>query len=352
MNVTVDTKRPTETGLVESSSSDGGLSNDAVPDASIDNAAALTTEIRLRHPTIEDVQPSELGAAAVRAHADGLDVSEDTAEALVWFPLHTHVRLCQTHRQTKESRNRACLQNRLKAARVRNVDGKFFIPVDRIHRLITQESVIKELRHCNLFVTDVHFFKSIPQIAQYVSPVDTDRMGNTIHQDRKTIKDISMQKIFGILVSMDMSASIGAFLDDGLSDTDLPLSFTRHEGTTHVTSSAGSKAKLLSWLLTRNNERSLPLVERFIKFQREFAAPFFTRKLSRILYKTQRLNLSRATVLARMLRDLSVTTALGKQCSFDEMWEAVMHKGPHAFGLKKQVCGHTTLKPDLISPSI
>lgn len=235
--------------------------------------------------------------------------------------------------KSKESRNRSGLKHRLKAARVRNVDGKFFIPVDRLHKLITRESVTEELKHVvKVFGTSVQFNRSIKQIAHDVCPVDDDRIVH-VWGDRKTTGHMSRRKIFAILVSMDMSARIEVFLDDGLSDTDLPLTFTRHRGATQVASAAGSKSKRLSGLLATHDEQSV-LLRSFIELQQEFAAPFLVHISGGLLIENLQFNPPREIILPRRLSNW-----------FPRAWvmqEVFVNKTDHGLGLSNQVYANST----------
>lgn len=335
---------------MQSNSKDNDISIDADPGALIDSGAALRTKLWRRHPTDKDVQPTRIEGDVFGAQIGGLAVGKGNVKALSSEVPGIGSLGSSMATKAKSAGNQPDLKHRLKAARVCDVNGKFFIPFDRLHKLITQESVTAELQNfVQRFGARVRFTRSIEQIAQVVCAVRDNRMA---HIQEENARDMSRRRIFGILVSMGMSASIQVFLDDGLSDLDLPLSLTRHEGAVQVTSSTGSKAKTLSRILAGHSEQSLPLMRSFIERQREFPAPFFGHSLRELLYETQRFTSSNVTALERLPSDSIVTTDFSMQARYHKVWAVSLHEAVDMFDPKIQVCLHSKYNRYFLSPSI
>lgn len=335
---------------MQSNSKDNDISIDADPSALIDSGAALRTKLWRRHPTDKDVQPTRIEGDVFGAQIGGLDVGKGNVKALSSEVPGIGSLGSSMATKAKSAGNQPDLKHRLKAARVCDVNGKFFIPFDRLHKLITQESVTAELHNfVQRFGARVRFTRSIEQIAQDVCPVHDNRMAH-IQEENTTY--VSRRRIFGILVSMGMSTSIQVFLDDGLSDLDLPLSLTRHQVSAQVTSSTGSKARILSGILAGHNERSLPLMKGFIERQQEFCAPVFAHSFMGLLYETQRFSPASVTARERIPSDSIVTRHSRTSAHFGIEWVVTLRKAVDVFELKGQVRVHSKYNPDLLSAPI
>lgn len=336
-----DSKGPKEEDTLEWNKSDDCISIDANSDTITDGGEALRTEHWLRHQAFEDVLSIRSGEAAVAAEADAFKLGEDN----VGISSSEVSAVCSCRpsatTQPKDTDYHPELRQRLKAACIRNLDGRSFIPFDRIYELITRETVTEELQRVAQHTDKpVALIRPIHQIAKDVCPADGDR---TVHaQGEDDVPESrSRRKIFGVLVSMDMPASIEVFLDNNIFDVDLPLRITRHESTTQMTLSSGSKAKEIGRFLGGYNEFSCKSVEEFIDRQWEFIAPFFAPRLSEVLDSIPHYKLPRESILPWVDDDQS-GDILSHEGGFGEVYRVRIHPSHHHFRDNSQVCVHCT----------
>lgn len=342
--VNVDRNRTTEEDLLARNNLYQGISIDNNTDVITDAGEALRTEHWLHHQTVENVESIQPQATAVTARADVGKVGNDDRGIASSDISDINSSLSQTAAQPKNTDYQPDLRQRLEAACIRNLGGKSFIPVDRIYNLITRESVTEELQRVALRAGHpVPFIRSIHQIANVVCPGHVER---TVHTRGKgnALEAPSRRKIFGILVSMDMSASIEVFLDADVSDMDLPIRIARHEGTTQVTSSAGLKVKALNDLLAEYNDSNSKLVEEFIDRQWEFIAPYFAPRSIGVRGDIPHYKLSRESVLPWMLEEQPGTT-LSHEGGFGKVSRIRIHPSHHNFKDDAQVRPCCTLSP-------
>lgn len=340
-----DTKRSTEKDALERTNLYDAISNNDSTDVITDGGEALRAEHWLRHQTLEDVQSIQPGATASAAEAEVFKVGKDDEDVSSSDASDISANQSRTATQLKNTEHQPDLRKRLKAACIRNVDGKSFIPVDRLYNLITRESVTEELqRVAQRTGTPLPFSRSIHQIANAVCPAHGD---STLHirGNGNALKSASMRKIFGILVSMDMSTSIEVFLDNDVSDVDLPLKITRRESTTRIFSSAGGEVKVLGGHLAEYDESTDNLVEKFIDRQWEFIAPFFAPffapRSSGVRDAIPHYKLSQEDILP-WTNEKQPETALSHQGGFGTVWRVRIHPSHHGFMDDAQVIAYGT----------
>jgi hypothetical protein len=88
-----------------------------------------------------------------------------------------------------------------------------YLPNGQLCRIINSESVVRELSQ---YLSHTH---TAEQIESYADAVCREQ--EVIRMDTKKLK--SFRKVFALLVLAEMSSSISLFLDDDVSDLDLPL---------------------------------------------------------------------------------------------------------------------------------
>lgn len=299
----------------------------------------MRAELWLRHQTTEGFQSTHTSEKAVVAPSDPVNLNKDNSEASSGGVSEEHSREDSAATLTKDTEHEHDLSYRLSTARVRNVDGRSFIPVDTIYELITPESVAEELQ-CAIRRDDTRpaFTRPIEQIAKDVCP---DHRVPGLEKEHST-RDLSRRKIFGILVSIGMSSSIEVFLDNDVSDLDLPFT-TRCEGTTQVISSAGSRMEALSDLLGGHVQWPSTWVEKFIERQWEFVAPFFTARATGTGGGITHYKIPKDSVLPWISE--SPSGALSKQGGFSKVTEVFIHPAHHNFGGNSQVSAPCAIGP-------
>lgn len=95
-----------------------------------------------------------------------------------------------------------------------------YLPNGQLCRIINTESVVQELSQ---YLSDTH---TAEQIERYANLVCGEQ--EVIRKDTKKLK--SFRKVFALLVLAEMSSSISLFLDDDVSDLDLPLVPKKNHG--------------------------------------------------------------------------------------------------------------------------
>ena len=153
----------------------------------------------------------------------------------------------------------------------RNNEGqlKRFIPRGKLSRVITVEAVTKELQGT---LSQVQPRISQERIQYYAKQVCKETQTQEIRKGKAKIK--SFRKIFALLVLVEAASSIIRFVDEDVSDQDLPLTLVRHPGT--------------SQLYRKENQEKGPLMcfedeiwgpvklEMFQEYQWCLLAPFFS----------------------------------------------------------------------------
>lgn len=149
--------------------------------------------------------------------------------------------------------------------KTRDSREKGFLPKSQLERLVTVKSAARELRKC---LPSAITQRQIKKIAQTVC--------KEIHvKDRDKVRIKSYRKIFALLVLVEKSASISHFLEEDVSDLDLPLTTDRKGGFMELRrrdSSGKPSSKRL-----RCFDQWTPVPRRnFEEYQWTMLAPFFS----------------------------------------------------------------------------
>lgn len=94
-----------------------------------------------------------------------------------------------------------------------NIPGLGFLPQEKLHAVVNPKSVAEQL------TMDLSSTHSSEQMLSYANAVCSE--AEVVTKGRNKLK--SFRKIFAILVMVEMSSSISHFLEDDVSDLDLPL---------------------------------------------------------------------------------------------------------------------------------
>lgn len=190
--LSAEIERPTEESSVESISLGDGISSDPGNDILSDNGPALRKDLWPRHPTIGNDQSTQLGGIVDGAEAEELDVGKDNTEAKASSGTGVHSQELQVAIQPKNIEYQPSLMSRPKSARMRNVHGASFIPLDELYKLITPESLSKELQNTiQRFGFRVPFTRAIQYVANdsdVCGPIHTQEEGKTTENESKRIK--------------------------------------------------------------------------------------------------------------------------------------------------------------------
>jgi len=110
------------------------------------------------------------------------------------------------------------LQDRLFAAICYTHRGKKgFLPKGQLAGLVHEESVTQELTRC---LSATH---SLRAIQNYARQACYDSTPQTTEDEQNSPRNKSFRNVFAILVLIEKSATIDRFLNEGVSDADLPL---------------------------------------------------------------------------------------------------------------------------------
>lgn len=162
------------------------------------------------------------------------------------------------------------LQGKIMAARelTRNNEGqirRYFIPKAELCRVINTESVAKELMK---ELSQVH---SLEKIKSYAKQVCKEVETEEIRRGKAKIK--SFRKIFALLVLVEVASSLPLFIEEDVSDQDLPLSLV--EGTHSFYRRGDPQKTPLSCF--KHKKWSPVKIENFQVYQWLLLAPFFSR---------------------------------------------------------------------------
>lgn len=150
--------------------------------------------------------------------------------------------------------------------KTRDSREKGFLPKSQLERLVTVRSATRELRKC---LPTAFTQKQIKKIAQTVC-----KEIRVMDRDKVRIK--SYRKIFALLVLVEKSASISHFLEEDVSDLDLPLTTTDKKGGFMELRRRDSSGKPSSRRL-RCFDQWTPVPRRnFEEYQWTMLAPFFS----------------------------------------------------------------------------
>ena len=162
------------------------------------------------------------------------------------------------------------LQENILAARqqTRNNEGQIrkFIPKDELCRVVNTESVTREL------VKELSKVHSHEQIRSYAKNVCRESVTGEMRKGKAKIK--SFRKIFALLVLVEAASSILLFLEEDVSDQDLPLTLVRHQGTDELYRKSDQHKVPLRCF---KHEMWSPVkLENFQEYQWWMLAPFFS----------------------------------------------------------------------------
>ncbi|KAF1850768.1 uncharacterized protein K460DRAFT_274684, partial [Cucurbitaria berberidis CBS 394.84] len=149
--------------------------------------------------------------------------------------------------------------------RTRNNEGQIrkFIPKEDLCRVVNTDSVTRALMK---ELSQVH---SHEQIRSYAKVICTELETNEIQRGKAKIK--SFRKIFALLVLVEAASSIVRFLDEDVSDQDLPLTLVRRQGTDELYRKGNRNKKPL-----RCFKLSPVKLENFQEYQWWMLAPYFS----------------------------------------------------------------------------
>ncbi|KAJ4364678.1 hypothetical protein N0V83_009275 [Neocucurbitaria cava] len=143
-----------------------------------------------------------------------------------------------------------------------------FVPQEQLYQIVNADSVASQLK------TDLKHTHTSEEIAKYANYVCKEP--EVLRQGKKKLK--SFQKIFATLVMVGMSASISHFLDEDVSDLDLPLAPIRQGGMVISLCRQDSSGNPTTPLRCFNRDLwSFGQLRSFARDQWNMLAPFFSR---------------------------------------------------------------------------
>jgi hypothetical protein len=159
------------------------------------------------------------------------------------------------------------LQTRLHAAfRYTMTDQVQFLPLDTLYAIVTPQSVAKEL---NNQLSDIY---SPEEIEQYATMICSE----TEVRRRGTVKIRSFRKIFALLVIVEATTSFLQFIEEDISNLDLPLTLVKYNGIDGLCRrDAASQDAGIPLECLRRPKWSLTKLRLFEYYQWKLGAPFF-----------------------------------------------------------------------------
>jgi len=143
------------------------------------------------------------------------------------------------------------LEDWIRKRRVASAEPRtLFLPIDQLERCMTAENIKLQLRHAG-----VH--------------EDVNKLSDSLVKRGRD----SRQRIFAILCMIELSAQIGAFIREGIYDTDLPFIFKDNKVYSEVTE--GSERQLKARLALKPAVWRTMYCEAFEKHQGEISPPIF-----------------------------------------------------------------------------
>lgn len=214
------------------------------------------------------------------------------------------------------------MKSQLWAARITNISGQYFIPIDKVEALLAEENVKRELSRCEIKLSGQTLEEILDEVCIRSKVDEFDSKSTYVYRG-------SRRRVFAILVLIGKSADIQTIIHEGVRDSDLPLvKVTGQLG--RIGLARGIEGELLSGL----NHWPPKAVEEFLNHQFEVISPYFAMPTSREPSRVLHYPLEEQVILPWVKDESGTSSGPDISGGFGKVWEVKIHPAHHNFNDK------------------